>query len=158
MWRFGVLLMLTYLILIFAKNEMIPALLHILFPVSDFRAMLYEIIILMVGVGTIFLSYFLGSFSRSYYRMERPPFFLLLFLLLGLFFLFHLYFPHSFLSTFLREWADLVGESYRLLTFSYLYSDWVGFTLLLITLWFGYEGRRMEEKRSLWGRIPFPYV
>lgn len=158
MWRFGVLLLFTYLILIFAKDEMMPALLHTFFPVSDFRAMLYEVIILMVGVGTIFLSYLLGSFSRSYYRMERLPFYLLLILLLGLFFLFHLYFPHSILSTFLREWADLVGESYRLLTFSYLYSDWVGFTLLLITLWFGYQGRRLEEKRWLWGRIPFPYV
>ncbi|CCQ93629.1 membrane hypothetical protein [[Clostridium] ultunense Esp] len=129
------------------KGSFLPAFLHLFLPVSDFRATLYEILILIIGVVSAFLTYMLGSFSRSYYRCEKVPFLLFLFLLLVIYLFFRFVYSFTPFTFFVLEWVDLLAEPYRLLTFSYLYSEWVGLFLFILFLWMGYEGKRAEERR-----------
>lgn len=148
MGRFLIVLVFVYGILMLGKDELIPALLHFFLPISDFRSMLYEILILTIGVGSLFFSFLLGSYARGYQRFGRG--FLLFFLLLcaALFFFAKLYAPSSLFTVLLKEWSDLVAEPYRILTFSYGHSEWIGLFLLLFFFWLGYEEKYGEERRT----------
>jgi hypothetical protein len=153
LWRFILLTYLTFTSLIYFKNFLIPALLEFLLPLSDFRSTLYEVFILFCGIVASFLYFSIGSFACVYYRLSTRVMVVALFLIMLPMFLADWSEMPEWLQQWGRLWTDLIGEPYRLLTFTYTLSDLfsIGLTVLLCGTGFYLQsrtGKRFQRPRS----------
>jgi hypothetical protein len=153
LWRFILLTYLMFTSLIYLKNFLIPALLEFLLPLSDFRSALYEVFILFSGIVASFLYFSIGSFACYYYRLSNRAMVVALFSIMLPMFLADWSDMPKWLQQWGTLWTDLIGEPYRLLTFTYTLSDLFSIGLTALLCGMGYylqsrSGKKYQKPRG----------
>ncbi len=134
---------------IFVKNYFLPTSLFFLIPISDFRSTLFEIIILIFGVITLFIFFYMWWNANRFFPIHFR----------NIIIASHVIFLPSMILKGLNnegsfvQWIelsiDLIAEPYRLLAFSYQASDVFGVTIQTGLFIIGVIVRSYEEKRMV---------